>query len=95
MPDEGSETSHQFLTGRQVFFPIEVAIRPREVASAVCSGCQKPAPGYDHLPERRFEFIPFWDFLVFFLWLHRNIDVKEFLGSRAYEVMSCFRVRSA
>src|SRR5690348_1764172 len=45
---------------------IEVAIRPREGSAAVCSGCQKPAPGYDQLPERRFEFIPFWGFLVFF-----------------------------
>jgi hypothetical protein len=39
---------------------IEVAIRPREGSTTVCSGCHKPAPGYDHLPERRFEFIPFW-----------------------------------
>src|ERR1022692_4450015 len=28
----------------------------------------RPAPGYDHLPERRFEFIPFWGILVFFLY---------------------------
>ena len=41
---------------------IEVDVRPREGSAAVCSGCQKPAPGYDHLPERRFEFIPFWSF---------------------------------
>src|SRR5437660_12368532 len=37
---------------------IEVDVRPREGSTAVCSGCHKPAPGYDHLPERRFEFIP-------------------------------------
>src|ERR1039457_5208491 len=23
-----------------------------------CSGCHKPSPGYDHLEERSFEFIP-------------------------------------
>ena len=55
---------------------IEVAVRPREGASAVCSGCQKPAPGYDHLPERRFEFIPFWGFLVFFLYRMRRVHCR-------------------
>jgi transposase len=44
---------------------IEVDVRPREGSAAVCSGCHKPAPGYDHLPERGFEFIPLWGFLVF------------------------------
>jgi transposase len=53
---------------------IEVAIRPREGSAAVCSGCQKPAPGYDQLPERRFEFIPFWGFLVFFLYRMRRVN---------------------
>jgi transposase len=41
---------------------IEVDIRPREGSAAVCSGCQQPAPGYDHLPQRCFEFIPLWGF---------------------------------
>ncbi len=41
---------------------IEVIVRPRKGAKAVCSGCDKQAPGYDHLAERRFEFIPFWVF---------------------------------
>jgi hypothetical protein len=35
-----------------------VDVRPREGSAAVCSGCHQPAPGYDHLPERCFEFIP-------------------------------------
>jgi transposase len=56
---------------------IEVAVRPREGASAVCSGCQKPAPGYDHLPERRFEFIPFWGFLVYFLYRMRRVHCRN------------------
>ena len=53
---------------------IEVAVRPRQGAAAICSGCQRPAPGYDHLPERRFEFIPFWGFLVFFLYRMRRVN---------------------
>jgi transposase len=52
---------------------IEVAVRPRQGTTAVCSGCHQPAPGYDHLPERRFEFIPFWGFLVFFLYRMRRV----------------------
>ena len=37
---------------------IEVAVRPRTGSAAVCSRCHLPAPGYDQLGERRFEFIP-------------------------------------
>src|SRR5712691_3919274 len=50
---------------------IEVDVRPREGSTAVCSGCHQPAPGYDHLPERCFEFIPLWGFLVFLLYRMR------------------------
>ncbi len=44
---------------------IDVDVRSRAGSSAICSGCDQPAPGYDQLPERGFEFIPFWGFLVF------------------------------
>jgi transposase len=53
---------------------IEVTVRPRKRSAAVCSGCHRPAPGYDQLPERRFEFIPFWGFLVFLLYSMRRVD---------------------
>ena len=56
---------------------IEVAVRPRQGTAAICSGCQKPAPGYDHLPERRFEFIPFWGFLVFLLYRMRRVHCRR------------------
>src|SRR5438445_178672 len=39
---------------------IEVAVRPRKGSTAVCSRCHLPAPGFDPLTERRFEFIPLW-----------------------------------
>ena len=41
---------------------IEVAVRPRKGSVAICSRCHLPAPGYDQLGERRFEFIPLWGF---------------------------------
>ena len=54
---------------------IEVAVRPRKGSAAVCSRCHLPAPGYDQLAERRFEFIPFWGFLVFLLYTMRASTV--------------------
>jgi hypothetical protein len=39
---------------------IEVAARPGKGSAAVRSRCHLPAPGYDQLAERRFEFIPLW-----------------------------------
>jgi transposase len=56
---------------------IEIAIRPRAGSAAICSGCHQPAPGYDHLPERRFEFIPLWGILVFFLYRMRRVDCRN------------------
>jgi transposase len=56
---------------------IEIALRPRRGSKAVCSRCHKPAPGYDQLPERRFEFIPFWGFLVFLLYSMRRVDCRR------------------
>ena len=53
---------------------IEVVVRPRQGSAPLCSGCQQPAPGYDHQPERRFEFIPLWGFLVFFLYVMRRVN---------------------
>ena len=44
---------------------------------ATCSGCGQTGPGYDRLPQRRFEFIPFWGFLVFFLYSMRRVDCRR------------------
>ena len=52
---------------------IEIAVRPRKGSKAVCSRCHQPASGYDQLAERRFEFIPFWGFLVFLLYSMRRV----------------------
>src|SRR3979490_1340414 len=54
---------------------IEVAVRPRKGSAAICSRCHLPAPGYDQLAERRFEFIPLWGFLVFLLYTMRRVTV--------------------
>jgi transposase len=64
---------------------IEVTVSPRLRSTAICSGCHKPAPGYDRLPERRFEFIPFWGFLVFFLYSMRRVNCRA-CGVRVEDV---------
>ena len=52
---------------------IEIEVRPRKGSRGLCSGCVKPAPGYDQLPERRFEFIPLWGFAVVLLYSMRRV----------------------
>ena len=56
---------------------IEVRVRPRRGAAALCSVCRQPAPGYDWLPEGRFEFIPLWGFLVFLLYCRRRVNCRQ------------------
>jgi transposase len=56
---------------------IEITVRPRKGSGAICSRCHQPAPGYDQLAERRFEFIPFWGFLVFLLYAMRRVDCRR------------------
>jgi hypothetical protein len=56
---------------------IEVVLRPRKGSVAVCSRCHLPAPGYDQLAERRFEFIPLWGFLVLLLYTMRRVNFRR------------------
>ena len=53
---------------------LEVMIRPRRNSRAVCSGCGKRGPGYDTQSPRRFEFIPFWGILVYFVYAMRRVQ---------------------
>src|SRR6202040_447472 len=69
---------------------IEVAVRPRKGSTAVCSRCHLPAPGYDQLAERRFEFIPLWGFLVFLLYTMRRVDCRR-CGVVAYLLKEAFQ----
>jgi len=53
---------------------LEVTLRPRVNSRAICSGCGRKRPGYDRLGVRRYEFVPFWGLLVFFLYARRRVD---------------------
>jgi transposase len=56
---------------------IEAVLRPQKGSAAVCSRCHLPAPGYDQLAERRFEFIPLWGFFVFLPYALRRVDCRR------------------
>ena len=62
-----------FYQGFEVF---NVTVVPRKNSHALCSGCQKPAAGYDHLTIRRFEFVPLWGIRVFLLYRMRRVECK-------------------
>lgn len=53
---------------------IEIPIKARKRSKGLCSGCLRPSPGYDRQPLRKFEFIPMWGFLVFFLYAPRRVS---------------------
>ena len=53
---------------------LEIEIKPRLNSRPVCSYCGCKRPGYDSLPERRFEFIPMWGNKVFFVYSPRRVD---------------------
>jgi len=41
------------------------------------SQCQQPAPGYDRLPERRWQFVPLWGIRTYFLYAPRRVECAE------------------
>ena len=53
---------------------IEVKVVPRRNSQALCSCCGRPAPLYDRLQERRFEFIPLWGYRVFLVYRMRRVN---------------------
>lgn len=56
---------------------VEVDIRARTGSRPYCSGCGRRCACYDHLPPRRFEFIPIWGFAVFLRYARRRVDCKS------------------
>ena len=50
-----------------------VRIRSRKRSRPRCSECGVRGPVHDHLEEREFEYVPFWGFLVFFVYRMRRV----------------------
>lgn len=53
---------------------LEIDVVPRRNSHAICSCCGRPAPLYDRLSKRRFEFVPLWGYRVFLVYLMRRVD---------------------
>jgi transposase len=56
---------------------LEIELRPRANRQPRCSRCQRPGPGYDTLPVRRFAFVPLWGIAVFFLYALRRVQCRR------------------
>jgi transposase len=56
---------------------IEVEVEARTNGRPICSGCGRPAAGYDRLATRRFEYVPLWGIAVFFLYARRRVDCPQ------------------
>ena len=67
---------------------IEVNIEARRNGRPICSDCGHPAPGYDRLPERRFEFVPLWGIAVYFVYAMRRVECPR-CGVKVEQVPWC------
>lgn len=56
---------------------IEVVVRPRRGARAVCSGCSCRRSVYDTLAQREFQFVPLWGIAVFLLYSMRRVNCRR------------------
>jgi len=53
---------------------LDVSVRPHGRSRGVCSGCGKRRPTYDHLPTRRYLFIPIWTIVVYLVYRPRRVN---------------------
>ena len=67
---------------------IEVNIEARRNGRPICSGCGEMRPGYDRLPERRFEFVPLWGIAVYFVYAMRRVECPT-CGVKVEQVPWC------
>jgi len=56
---------------------LEIDIEPRANGRPRCSGCGERRPGYDRLPPRRFEHVPLWGIIVFFVYTMRRVQCPQ------------------
>jgi transposase len=53
---------------------IEISLQPHGGIRGRCSQCRRPAPGYDRLPERRWQFVPLWGIATWFRYAPRRVQ---------------------
>ena len=67
---------------------IEVRIEARKNGRPICSVCERPAPSYDRLPQRRFEYVPLWGIAIYFIYAMRRVECPT-CGVRVEKVPWC------
>lgn len=79
-PDTGSAADRRLADrgpAAERTLTLEVEVRERANGRPICSGCGRPGPGYDRLPLRRYEFVPFWAISVFLLYAPRRVNCRR------------------
>jgi transposase len=56
---------------------IEITVRAHAAMARRCSRCQRPAPGYDALEERRWRHVPLWGIGVWFRYRPQRVRCRE------------------
>ena len=56
---------------------LHIKVRPGKRCKGLCADCRTPGPTYDTLDERRFQFVPLWGIVVFFLYAMRRISCAK------------------
>lgn len=56
---------------------IEICLRAHQSKLGKCSQCQLPAPGYDRLAARHFQFVPLWGMSTWFVYAPRRLECAK------------------
>jgi transposase len=56
---------------------IEITLQPHGGIRGRCSQCRRAVPGYDRLPERRWQFVPLWGIATWFRYAPRRVQCPE------------------
>ena len=56
---------------------VEVSVESYQGRKGKCSACRQCAPGYDHLPERWWRFVPVWGIVTWFRYAPRRVECAE------------------
>ncbi len=65
------------MLGKKKAESIEVRVAAHARMQGRCSRCQRPSPGYDRLPERRWQFVPLWGIPVWFVYAPRRVSCGQ------------------
>ena len=65
------------LFGKSQAERIEIRIQPHASIPGRCGQCLACSPGYDRLPERRWDFVPLWGIPTVFIYPPRRVDCAE------------------